>query len=122
MEKKVIYYEDLKGRQHAKEFIIGFDEKTRGKILARIEFLGEHWNELRRPIVDKIDKDLYELRVHFAWNNVRIIYAYMFRDYIVLLHGLVKKTDRLPENDVSKDRKRMTDFRIRYEKGLIKLK
>ena len=121
MEKKVIYYEDNNGRKHVKEFIGSFDEKTRGKILARIEFLGGHWHELRRPIVDKIDKDLYELRVEFAWNNVRIIYAYMFKDYIVLLHGFRKKTDRIPENDKSKAKKRMTDFCNRYSNGLIKL-
>jgi len=122
MEKKAIYYEDLKGRKYVKEFINSFEEKTRGKILARAEFLERHWNEIRRPIVDKIDKDLYELRVHFAWNNVRVIYAHMFKDYIVLLHGLVKKTDRLLENDILKAKKRMLDFQIRYDKGLIKLR
>jgi phage-related protein len=122
MPKKVIYYEDLKGRKYVKDFINGFEEKTRGKILARIEFLGEHWNELRRPIVDKIDRDLYELRVQFAWNNVRVIYAYMFNDHIVLLHGLVKKTDALSERDILKAKKRLADFQIRYDRKMIRLK
>lgn len=63
MTKRVIYYEDLKGCKYVKGFINSFEGKTRGKILARIEFLGEHWDELRRPVVDKIDRDLYELRV-----------------------------------------------------------
>ena len=121
VEKKIIYYQDTKGRKYVKEFISSFDEKTQGKILARIEFLGRHWYELRRPIVDKVDKDLYELRVEFAWNNVRIIYAYMFKSYIVLLHGFRKKTDRIPENDKSKARKRMVDFCARYSNGLIRL-
>jgi len=70
---------------------------------------------------DKIDRDLYELRVEFAWNNVRVLYAYMFRDYIVLLHGLTKKTDKIPENDKEKARIRMLDFQVRYNKGKIKL-
>ena len=74
-----------------------------------------------RPIIDKIDKDLYELRVEFAWNNVRVLYAYMFKDYIVLLHGLVKKTDKIPENDKDKARMRMFDFQIRCNEGKIKL-
>jgi phage-related protein len=121
VEKKVIHYEDSNGRKPVKEFISSFDEKTQGKLTARIEFLGQHWYELRRPIIDKIDKDLYELRVEFAWNNIRIIYAYMFRNYIVLLHGFRKKTDRIPENDKSKARKRMIDFSTRYNNGLIKL-
>ncbi|MBU1808579.1 MAG: type II toxin-antitoxin system RelE/ParE family toxin [Candidatus Omnitrophica bacterium] len=121
MEKKAIYYEDLKGRKYVKDFIDNFEEKTRAKILARIEYLEKHWHEVRRPLVDKIDRDLYELRVEFAWNNARVLYAYMFKDYIVLLHGLLKKTDKIPENDKEKARTRMLDFQVRYDKGKIRL-
>lgn len=121
MEKKIIHYEDKRGRQYVKEFINSFDEKTRGKITARIEFLIEHWQEMRRPLVDKIDSDLYELRVQFAWNNIRVIYAYMFKNYIVLLHGFRKKTDRVLEGDKIKARNRMMDFQTRYNNGQIKL-
>jgi len=121
-EKKAVYYEDLKGRKPVKEFIDSFDLKMRGKVLARIEFLAEHWYEIRRPYVDKIDKDLYELRVEFAWNNVRIIYAYMFGDRIVLLHGFRKKTDRVPEGDKLKARQRMADFQSRFNSGMIRFR
>jgi len=67
MDKKVIYYEDNRGMKPAKEFINVLDDKTKGKILARLDFLERHWHELRRPLVDKIDRDLYELRIEFAW-------------------------------------------------------
>jgi len=120
--KRVIYYEGLRGKKQVKEFVHSFDDKTKGKILARLEFLGEHWHELRRPIVDKIDRDLYELRVSFAWNNVRVIYAFMFKDYIVLLHAFRKKSDKIPENDIAKARLRLIDFESRYNAGLIKLR
>ena len=122
MDKKVIYYEDNRSKKPVKEFIGKFDGKTKGKILARLEFLENHWHELRRPFVDKIDNNLYELRVEFAWNSIRIIYAYMFKDYIVLLHGLQKKTQRIPESDKLKARDRRIDFQIKYNKGKIILK
>ncbi|MBU4342712.1 MAG: type II toxin-antitoxin system RelE/ParE family toxin [Candidatus Omnitrophica bacterium] len=122
MDKRVIYYEDNRGKKPVKEFIDSFDSKTKGKTLARLDFLEKHWHEARRPFVDKIDKDLYELRVEFAWNNIRIIYAYMFRDHIVLLHGLQKKTKKIPENDKLKARNRMIDFQIRYNEGRIVLR
>lgn len=121
MRKIAIYYEDRKGKKPVKDFINGFDEKTRAKILARIEYLEDHWHEARRPIIDKVDRDLYEIRVEFAWNNVRVLYGYMFGDYMVLLHGLVKKTDRIPVNDKEKARLRMFDFQSRYDQGKIKL-
>ena len=122
MIKKAVYYEDIRRWKQVKEFIDEFDDKTKGKILARIEYLADHWYEVRRPYVDKVDGDLYELRVDFAWNNVRIIYAYMFKDYIVLLHGFKKKSNKIKEGDKLLARKRMADFQERYVKGLIKLR
>lgn len=122
MIKKAIYYEDARGRRPVEEFIEKFDDKTKGKILFRIEYLAEHWHEIRRPYVDKIDGALYELRVDFAWNNVRIIYAYALKDYIILLHGFRKKTDRIKESDKIIARNRLADFEIRYTGGEITLK
>lgn len=122
MDMKAIYYEDNRGNKPAKEFIEQFEVKTKAKILARVFYLEDHWREAKRPLVDKIDKDLYELRVEFAWNDVRVIYAYMFKDYIVLLHGLKKKTNKIPENDKLMAIKRMIDFRIRYNEGKIRLR
>lgn len=121
MKKKAIYYVDSRGHRPVEEFIEEFDDKTKGKILARIEFLAEHWYEIRRPYVDKIDRDLYELRVNFAWNSLRIIYAYMSKDYIILLHGFRKKTDKIRESDKTVAIKRIADFKTRYMAGEIRL-
>lgn len=122
MVKKPIFYETSKGERPVEIFLNNLEEKIRAKIVARIEFLGEHWQELRRPYVDFVEKGLYELRVQFAKNKVRIIYAYMFKDYIVLLHGFIKDTKEIPENDKLLARKRMIDFQIQYNDGRIKLK
>ena len=122
MNKKVIYYENARGRKQVKEFINEFDDKTKSKILIGIEYLAEHWYEIRRPYADKVDGSLYELRIDFAWNNVRIIYAYMFKDYIVLLHGFRKKSDKIKEGDKLLARNRMADFQKRYNNGEIKLR
>lgn len=65
MRKKAVYYEDARGRRPVEEFINKFDDKTKGKIVVRIEYLAEHWYEIRRPYVDKIEGALYELRVDF---------------------------------------------------------
>ena len=122
MEKKVIYYQNSKGKKPVKEFINKLNENTKGKVLARLEFLGEHWSEMRRPLVDSIGDKLYELRIQFSQDKVRIIYAYMFKDYIVLLHGIMKHTAKIPETDKLRVKKRMVDFQLRYEEGRIKLK
>ena len=122
MRKKVVFYEDEEGNRPAEEFIInGLDEKTRGKVYSMLRYLGRFWREIRRPYVDYIENELYELRVQFGRNRVRVIYAYMFDDYIVLLHSFMKRTRKITEEDKHISRKRMEDLRKRYNKGSLTL-
>jgi len=96
MKKKIIFYEDEENYRPVEEFLDELDSKTRKKVGARIELLGNHWAELRRPYVDYLQNGLYELRVVHFGKQARVIYAYMFKDYIVLLHGFNKCTDDVP--------------------------
>lgn len=121
MRKKAIYYEDERNSRPVEEFINDLESKIKAKVLARIEFLEEHWQELRRPYVDSLEEGLYELRVIFSGNQIRVIYAYMFKDYIVLLHGIIKKTKEVSREDMLKAKNRMNDFQMRYNQGKIKL-
>lgn len=121
MKKKAIYYEDERNNRPVEEFINELDSKIKAKVLARIEFLEDRWQELRRPYVDILEEGLYELRVVFAGNQVRVIYAYMFKDYIVLLYGIIKKISAVPREDMLKAKNRMNDFQTRYNQGKIKL-
>lgn len=121
MRKKAIYYEDERSDRPVEKFINELSAKTKAKVLARIAFLEERWQELRRPYVDTLEDGLYELSVIFSGKQVRVIYAYMFKDYIVLLHGIIKKTKEVPPEDMLKAKNRMSDFSIRYNQGKIKL-
>ncbi len=120
--KKAIYYENNQGERPVEEFLNSLDVKIRAKLLARIEFLEEHWHELRRPLIDIVEDDLWELRVQFAKNKIRVIYAYMFKDYIVLLHSFIKTTGPIPENVKLLAKNRMIDFQLKYNAGKLKLK
>ncbi len=121
MKKKVVFYEDERNRRPVEEFLDELDSKTRKKVGSRIALLGEHWAELRRPYVDFLQNGLYELRVVHFGKQARVIYAYMFKDYIVLLHGFNKSTDDVPLEDMLKAKYRMMDFQKRINQGLINL-
>ena len=120
--KKAVYYESENAQRPVEEFLNSLNNKTKAKILARIDFLEEHWHELRRPYIDIIEDGLWELRIQFARSKVRVIYAYMFRDYIILLHGFFKTTGSIPQADKLAARKRMLDFQRQYDTGMLKLK
>jgi phage-related protein len=122
MKKKIIYYENKNGERPVEEFINNLNAKIKAKLLARIQYFEEHWHELRRPYVDLVEDGIYELRVQFAKNKIRVIYAYMFKDYIVLLHSFIKTTGEISENDKLIAKKRMYDFQIQHNEGRLKLK
>ncbi len=121
MKKKIVFYEDEENHRPVEEFLDELDSKTRKKVGARIALLGNHWAELRRPYVDFLQNGLYELRVVLFGKQVRVIYAYMFKDYIVLLHGFNKSTDDVQQEDMLKAKYRMMDFQKRVNHGLINL-
>jgi len=121
MKKKVMYYEDEKNTRPVEEFINSLDFKTKTKVFSRITLLEKKCQELRRPYVDFLQDGLYELRVVFFGNQVRVIYAYMFKDYIILLHAFHKRTDEVSLQNILKARERMTDFQNRIIQGMIKL-
>lgn len=64
--KTVVYYQNSKKEKPAKEFIEELDEKAAAKVLASLTYLGEHWFELKRPLVEYLGDDIYELRVKFS--------------------------------------------------------
>jgi phage-related protein len=119
--KKIVFYEDEEGDSPVEKFLERLDESAKGKIAARIEFLSKYWRHVRRPLVDYLEDGLYELRVQFAKDKVRVIFAYMFKDYIVLLHGIVKRTARVPENDKLIAKQRLSHFEKLVQEGRIRL-
>ncbi len=49
--------------------------------------------------------------------NVRIFYFFLMEKRIVLLHAFKKKTQELPELEIERAQRTMTDFLERYERG-----
>ena len=55
-------------------------------------------------------KGLRELRVKFSSNNIRIIYFLHIKDTFVLLHGFIKKTQKISKKDIKIAVTRMNDY------------
>ena len=119
--KKAIFYTDEEGISPVEDFLDRLGESAKAKITARIEFLEKHWHQARRPLVDYLEEGLYELRVQFAKDKVRVIYAYMLKDYIVLLHGIIKRMAKVPENDKSIAKQRRVNFGKFVKEGRVRL-
>lgn len=62
---------------------------------------------LGMPLVRKMEKDLWEIRIHLDGRIARVLFT-VSGGKIVLLHGFIKKSQATPQTDLklAKDRMR----------------
>ncbi len=61
------------------------------------------------PIVRKLEKDLWEVRVHLAGRIAGILFT-VIEEPMVLLHGFFKKSQKIPANDLKLAKQRLRNF------------
>jgi len=79
-------------------FIQSFDDITGPKVVRAIELLGEFGPRLGMPHSKKIEDHIFELRVR-GIQEVRIFYTF-HEHSIVLLHGFIKKSQKIPKKEI----------------------
>ena len=119
-EYQVIFYTNIQGSCFTKEFLDNLPNKVRGKALQWILKLEQEGPNLPRPYADTVRGKIRELRVIFASVHCRFLYFFHYK-YIVITHGFVKKTDKVPENEIARAQNSMFDFYNRLKKGEIDL-
>jgi phage-related protein len=79
------------------------DRKALGEDIKTLQF---GW-PLGMPLVRKMDKDLWEVRVHLDGRIARVLFT-VSSGKIVLLHGFIKKSQATPQSELklAKDRMR----------------
>jgi len=118
----VFYYETLDGKCPAQEFIDSRDKENQAKILSLISYLEEHGPNLPRPYADLLVDGIHELRTKLSGDEVRTLYFFCFKRYIILTHSFIKHENAVPTKEINKAKMLRTDFLNRYtEKDLIKL-
>jgi phage-related protein len=93
--------------EHVLSFLHSLDEKTKSYIDRTINLLKLHGYKLREPFVKYLGNKLFELRVKTHTENYRIFYFAHVNDTYVLLHAIIKKTQKTPERDLELALKRM---------------
>ena len=76
------------------------EKKAIGEDIKAIEF---SW-PVGYPQVVKLDKDLWEVRTNLQ-NGICRIFFTVWKQYMVLLHGIIKKSRKTPEQDLNHAKK-----------------
>jgi hypothetical protein len=113
---KLLYYEDDKGDSEVFQFIESQKTKNKAKILGWLSMLEEKGPILPRPYADLLRDGIHEIRIKLSGNQVRILYFFCFKDFIVLSNCFTKNTSKVPNKEIEKAISIKTDFLSRYTK------
>ena len=117
----IIFYTTRRESSPIDDFLDGLDVKARAKVSAFIDLLAHEGHRLFRPYADVVRGKIRELRIPYRTNQYRILYFFFQKDFVVLLHGFAKKTQKIPETEVKHAERNMQDFISRYNAGEIVL-
>ena len=104
----VCFFRTETGNEPVREWLkqlSALDRKTIGEDIKTVQF---GW-PLGMPLVRKLAKDLWEVRVHLVDRIARVLFT-MVGHTMVLLHGFIKKTQQTPDGDLDMAMKRKKEF------------
>ncbi|MCL2039321.1 MAG: type II toxin-antitoxin system RelE/ParE family toxin [Bacteroidetes bacterium] len=119
-EWNIKLYKDKNGKCPIKDFMKTLSKDEKEWMTICIELLKNEGFKLRRPQCDYLGDDIYELRIKLSGDNTRTLYFFCYENYIVLTHTFIKKTEKVPENEIKKAIKYKNDFLNRYKIDNIK--
>lgn len=102
MERKwhILYCDQQANPCPVTDFIEACAPRHQVKILRFLSLLEEMGPTLPRPYADLLDDGVHELRLKLSGDQVRLLYFFCYRKFIVLYHAFVKNSARVPEKFV----------------------
>ncbi len=108
---EIIYYFKQGSLQApVREYISAFSRKEQAKLMAYIEFLGQHQGKLFEPYAKHIHEKIWELRVRVGKHHHRIFYFIAPEKKIVLLSAFLKHSQKTPPFEITHAYQNCTDY------------
>ena len=102
---RVSFFGTDSGRVPVREWLKELDEADRKSIGRDIQFVQFRW-PLGMPLVRKIEPYLWEVRSQLSSRRTATVLFTISDNKMVLLHGFIKKSQRISQTDLSIARQR----------------
>jgi phage-related protein len=107
MERKVEFYRTVSKKCPVQEFL----DSLSGKVVQKITWvlkLIEDLDIVPKKYFKKLEPyDIWECRIDFSGNTYRILSFLYPGSYVILTHGFIKKTKKVPKQEI--------DLALRYK-------
>src|SRR5260221_8496041 len=115
MAWQVDFFVDEHGHAPVEDYLRSLPVQHRAKLLALIKMLEQEGPSLPFPYSSQVRGKLRELRTQQGKDKLRILYFGDANRVLVLLHGIVKRSAKLPEEDIRTAEARMELHNRRLE-------
>jgi len=114
MAFRLEFYRTVGGSEPALEYIRGQVKSHRAKIGRALQYLEDVGPMARRPQVEYLGNDIYELRVPIEQHQHRLLYFFHRRTIIVVTVGLLKNEGKVPGAAIDRARRYRMDWITRF--------
>jgi phage-related protein len=104
----VAFYQTDSGDEPVRKWLQELEKEDKKAIGEEIKTVQFGW-PIGMPVVRKLEKGLWEVRVSLANRIARILFT-INGDTMVLLHGFIKKSRKTPANDLKLAKQRLKSF------------
>lgn len=102
---QVIFFRTENDREPVREWLLELDRDDRKVIGEDVKLVQFRW-PLGMPLVRKLETDLWEMRSHLAGSRIARLCFTVRAGEMALLHGFVKKSQKMPQQDLELARHR----------------
>ncbi|PHQ89613.1 MAG: hypothetical protein COB42_06665 [Sulfurimonas sp.] len=104
-----LFYETSNGNKPVREWLLPLNKKDRQIIGSDIKTV-EYAFPIGMPVCRKLGSKLYEVRSDISSKRIaRVIFA-VVPEYMILLHGFIKKDQKTPKGEIDLALKRKKDI------------
>lgn len=119
MKIVIYYYTSFSGENPVKEFIDSLSERQQRKLARVLSNIEEYGLITAIPHIRKLTgTNLWEIRI-LGQDNIRVVYATVLADSILLLHGFIKKSQVTPKQEIETALRRLHEW-LSDQKGIDK--
>jgi len=104
----VIFYRTEAGNEPVRQWLKDLRREERKAIGQDVKTAQYGW-PLGMPLIRKLEPGLWEVRSHIHQGIARVLFT-VVDDVMVLLHGFVKRSQKIPPGDLKVARQRLADL------------
>jgi len=106
---RVLFYRTRSGNEPVRQWLKDLERPDRKAIGEDLKTAQYGW-PLGMPLIRKLEVDLWEVRSHISQGIARVVFT-VAEGTMVLLHGFVKKSQKIPPEDLKTARQRLAALR-----------